>query len=172
MTLASPKNPATNRSYESRLTMRFAFVVFMLALRGGAIDGGTSGDSMIGDAEQVRQLQAELIDAYIHHDITALDRLLADDYTFTNEHGEVETKDQVLSNFKTGGDRTIVSYEIHDPRIRTYGDAAVMLYSYTSREQYRGQDDSGSFQITRVFVKMNGRWKIVAGHETRLADSR
>jgi ketosteroid isomerase-like protein len=151
---------------------RFASAVLMLALRGGAIAAGASSHSTAGDAEQVRQLQGELIDAYIHHDITALDRILADDYTFTNEHGQVETKQQVLSNFKSGGDRTIVSYEVHDPQIRIYGDAAVMLYSYTSREQYRGQDESGSFQITRVFVKMNGSWKIVAGHETRLAKSR
>ena len=121
------------------------------------------------DAEQVKHLQSQLIEAYIQHDSGVLDRVLADDYTFTNDRGEIETKQQVMANFKAGGERTITSYEIHDPRVRVYGDAAVMFYGYTSKEQYKGRDDGGSFRITRVFVRQDGRWRIVAGHETRVA---
>jgi ketosteroid isomerase-like protein len=141
----------------------------MIGCLGGAPGGADPGASAT-DAEQVRQLQGELVEAYIHHDVAVLERALADDYTFTNDRGEVETKEQVLSNFRAGGDRTISSYEIHNPVVRVYGDAAVMIYGYTSKEQYRGQDDSGSYRITRVFVRMNGRWRIVAGQETRLAE--
>jgi ketosteroid isomerase-like protein len=116
----------------------------------------------------VERVQDDLVAAYIHHDVAALDRLLADDYVFTNERGEVETKSQVLANFAGGGARTIISYVIDDRRVRVYGGAAVLTYHYTSEETYQGREDGGSFRITRVFVRRRGRWQIVAGHETRL----
>ena len=128
-----------------------------------------SAGAVPNDAEQVRALQNDLIKAYINHDIGEIDRILADDYTFVSDQGEVETKGQVIANFKAGGDRTITVYEVHDPHIRVYGDAAVMVYRYTSTETYKGRDDSGNYVITRVFVRSAGGWRIVSGHETRVA---
>jgi len=103
--------------------------------------------------------------------VSALQRILADDYVFTNDRREVETKEKVLANFKTGGDRTISSYVIHDPKVRIYGDAAVMTYSYTSKEQYKGREEGGTFRITRVFIRTRDGWQMVAGHETRIVKS-
>ena len=148
---------------------RLSAVFLTLGLLSGALGSVACPGSAVSDAEQVKQLQSDLVDAYIHHDVAILDRVLADDYTFTNQRGEVESKEQVLSNFRAGGDRTITSYEIHNPQIRVYGDAAVMIYGYTSKEHFKDRDDGGSFRITRVFIRANGRWRIVAGHETRLA---
>jgi ketosteroid isomerase-like protein len=147
---------------------RREFIVVMCVLFAGSFGAAAAGDSATNDAEQVSRLQSELVDAYIHHDISALQRILADDYVFTNDRGEVETKEKVLANFKTGGDRTISSYVIHDPKVRVYGDAAIMTYRYTSKEQYKGRDEGGTFRITRVFIRMGNGWQMVAGHETRI----
>jgi len=126
------------------------------------------GIALANDADDVSRLQSELVAAYKHHDVSALDRVLADDYTFTNDRGQVETKAEVMANFKSGGDRTITSYAIQDPKVRIYNDSAVMTYRYTSIETYKGRDESGTYRITRVFIKMDGRWQMVAGHETRV----
>ncbi len=145
------------------------FVTNVLPLFGAIIVGLSSCTPLARDPHQVSQLQADLIQAYIHRDASALDRILADDYTFVDDRGEVTTKQQVLASFGTGGDRTITSYQIVDPLVRVYGDAAVMVYRYVSHEEYNGQDDSGNYRVTRVFLRRNGRWRIVAGQETRLA---
>src|SRR5215831_2113655 len=50
-----------------------------------------SAGAVPNDAEQVRALQNDLIKAYINHDIGEIDRILADDYTFVSDQGEVET---------------------------------------------------------------------------------
>lgn len=120
--------------------------------------------------QAVRRLQDDLIEAYKRHEVAALNRILADEYTFTNDEGEVETKRQVLAAFTAGGDRTITSYVIDDDKVRVYGEAAVMTYHYVSHETYEGRESGGSFRITRVFVKRRGRWQMVAGHETRIVE--
>ncbi len=117
--------------------------------------------------EQVIRLQSDLVDAYIHRDFSTIDRILADDYVFTNEDGMVELKSQVVADFSRGGERTITSYVIGDQKVRVYGEAAVMTYSYTSRETYNGQEVGGTFRITRVFARFDGHWRMVAGHECR-----
>ena len=120
------------------------------------------------DAEsQVRTLQRELITAYLHRDITALERILAPEYTFVESHGRMLSRAELIENFQSG-DRVLQSYVIDDDRVQVYGGAstAVMTYHYRSREQYRGQDQSGDFRFIRVFAKRDGRWQMVAGQET------
>jgi hypothetical protein len=118
------------------------------------------------DAEsQVRALQNELIAAYIHRDIAALERILGAEYSFVESHGRMLSRADLIENFRSG-DRVLRSYTIDDDRVQVYGNAAVMTYHYRSNEQYRGQDQSGDFRFIRVFAKREGRWLMVAGQET------
>lgn len=121
------------------------------------------------DAEQIIALQQTLVAAYIQRDASVLQRVLADDYIFTQDSGAVDTKVDVLRSFATGGDRTVVSYVIRESRVKLYGDAAVLNYAYKSSETYKGRSEGGDFRVTRVFIRMNGAWRIVAGQETRIA---
>ena len=119
---------------------------------------------------QVRKAQDELIDAYLRRDVGALDRLLADEYTFVNDDaGGVADKKQILASFGSGGDRTITSYQRQDDRVRLYGDVAVLTYRYQSTESYEGQKSGGDYRVTRLLVKRDGRWQMVRGQETRVS---
>lgn len=144
-----------------------AACVVMGAVRASAA-ASTSGSAM-SDAEQVGALQQALVDAYIRRDVPAMRRILADDYQFTDDRGAVKTKSDVLRDSAPGGDRTITSYVIRDAKVRVYGDAAVMTYAYRSTEQYQGREEDGDYRITRIFIRKNGNWRIVSGHETRIA---
>ena len=102
-------------------------LVFLAAPAGArAQDPVASGD----DTVQVRRVQDDLIRAYLHHDLVAIDGILADDYLFTTSGGEVLTKAQLLAQFKTGGDRVMTSYAIDDARVRVYHATAVLTYHY------------------------------------------
>lgn len=125
-----------------------------------------------GDEEEVVRVQDALINAYINRDVAALDRILADEYTFINDDaGGVANKRQILDSFKSGGDRRITSYKRQDDSVRVYGDTAVMTYRYQSKETYKGGDNSGDFWVTRIFVRRNGRWQMVGGQETKVSSS-
>jgi hypothetical protein len=45
----------------------------------------------------------------------------------------------------------------------------VVTYGTTDKGSYKGKDISGNYRWTDVFVKRNGRWQIVAGQGTRVA---
>lgn len=122
--------------------------------------------------EEIIKVQDALIAAYIHRDAAALDRILADEYTFINDDaGGVVNKKQILDSFRTGGDREITSYVRQGDQVRLYGDVAVLTYRYQSTETYKGQNNGGDFRVTRIFVHREGRWQMVEGQETRVSSS-
>jgi Domain of unknown function (DUF4440)/Lipocalin-like domain len=131
-------------------------------------NAGTHSGRAVAETEIVG-LQDALIAAYIHRDTAALDRILADEYTFINDDaGGVVNKKQILDSFRSGGDREITSYTRQDDHVRLYGDVAVLTYRYHSNETYKGRDAGGDFRVTRIFVKKEGRWQMVGGQETRV----
>jgi ketosteroid isomerase-like protein len=119
---------------------------------------------------QIRQVNRQLIQAFLHRDAVALDRLLADEYNFTDDDGRFLGKRHILQSFRSG-DHHIFSFDVSEQQVRVYGTAAVMTYRYTCKQTYKNQDVSGVFRITRVFARKHGRWQIVAGHESRVASA-
>jgi ketosteroid isomerase-like protein len=131
-------------------------------------NAGTHSGRAVAETEIVG-VQDALIAAYIHRDTAALDRILADEYTFINDDaGGVANKKLILDSFRSGGDREITSYIRQDDHVRWYGDVAVLTYRYHSNETYKGRDAGGDFRVTRIFVKRDGRWQTVGGQETKV----
>lgn len=151
--------------------MRTSLVLILVFTSGVVICAqyATTKNEAPGNAaqEEVRRVQDALIDAYIHRNIDALDHALGDEYTFVADDGGVMDKAKTIASFKSG-ERQITSYVRDDERVRVYGDTAIMTYHYTSKETYKGRDDSSNDRLIRVFVKREGRWQIVAGQETRV----
>ena len=81
-------------------------------------------ESNISDEHQVRQLEHEWIDAFRRGDTKTLDRILADDFIFTDPEGKLLTKAEWMSDM-TSGELTFESIHIDDLQVRIYGDAAV-----------------------------------------------
>jgi len=114
---------------------------------------------------EVREFESAWGDAYINRDIAALERIMADDYTFTDPLGGVTDKRQNLDYIRTG---LFVIKDTHsrDMRVRIYGETAVVtaLSNFTAR--YRSIAVNGSYQYTDVLVRREGRWSAVASQAT------
>jgi ketosteroid isomerase-like protein len=52
-------------------------------------------------------------------------------------------------------------------KVRIYGDTAIVNSLYHQNATARGQDWSGYFLITDVWVKRGGRWQVVTRHASR-----
>ena len=74
--------------------------------------------------EAIRKLDNERIQAQIHADAAALDRIYADDFIGVGPSGTVRTKSQVISDF-TSGDLKFQSITTDEVKVRVYGNAAV-----------------------------------------------
>ena len=113
--------------------------------------------------EVIRKLDAERIQAQIHADATALDRIYAADFIGVGPSGTVRTKPQVISDF-TSGDLKFQSITTDEVQVRVYGDTAVETGLSTMVGEDKGKAVPRDTRFTRVWVKQEGRWRLVANH--------
>jgi len=115
----------------------------------------------------IRQLDRERIQAQIHADRVALERIYADDFIGIGPSGTVRTKPQVLADF-TSHDLKFQSITTDDVRIRVYGNTVVETGRSTMVGQDKGRVVPRDNRFTRVWVRRQGRWRIVANHYSLL----
>jgi len=110
--------------------------------------------------QEVNKVSDEIIEALGRTDVAAIDRLFADDYIVTQSFG-LTSKAQLLDAYKSGRLK-YTSASGKDRSVRVYGDTAVT----TGILMLKGQNPNGDFTInarcTSVFVKQQGRWRLVA----------
>jgi len=118
--------------------------------------------------EAIRKVDQERIQAQIHADAKALDRIYAPDFIGIGPSGTVRTKPQVLSDFTSGGLK-FQSITTDDVQVRVYGNAAVETGRSTMIGQDAGKTVPRDNRFTRVWVMQQGRWRLVANHYSNLS---
>ena len=140
-----------------------AVLVLTVAPMGIAQEQSASDSHTISVEEVIKKLDEERIQAQIHADATALDRIYAADFIGVGPSGRVRTKPQVISDF-TSGDLKFQSITTDDVQVRVYGNTAVETGRSTMIGQDKGQTVPRDTRFTRVWVKQEGRWRLVANH--------
>ena len=113
--------------------------------------------------QAIRQVDHERIQAQIDADAMALDRIYAADFIGIGPSGRVRSKPQVISDF-TSGDLKFQSITTDDVRVRVYENTAVETGLSTMVGQDKGKTVPRDTRFTRVWVKQQGRWRLVANH--------
>jgi ketosteroid isomerase-like protein len=151
--------------------MRRTIVIAVLTLTAASIALGQKQsarpDQKKSVEQVIRQLDHERIQAQIGADRAALDRIYADDFIGIGPSGTVRTKPQVISDF-TSGDLKFQSITTDDVRLRVYGNTAVETGRSTMDGQDKGKTVPRDNRFTRVWVKQQGRWRLVANHYSSL----
>jgi len=111
----------------------------------------------------IRKLDEERIQAQLHADAAALDRLYADDFIGVGPSGIVRTKPQVIADF-TAGTLKFQSITTDEVQVRVYGNTAVETGLSTMKGKDKGKTVPQDTRFTRVWVKQQGRWQLVANH--------
>ena len=114
---------------------------------------------------EIERLLDELVAAHLQSDGAALDRIRSDDYVITTADGRCMDKAQARVE---PGDFTLTRYQHDDVLVRVYGDTAVATGCITTDGTFRGRPTTGQVRFTRVFVKRDGRWQLVANQLTRV----
>jgi uncharacterized protein (TIGR02246 family) len=145
-----------SRSYIAVLTLTLASIAL-----GQEQSANRDQRSSVGQA--VRQLDNERIQAQIGADAVALGRIYADDFIGVGPSGTVRTKAQVISDF-TSGDLKFQSITTDEVQVRVYENTAVETGLSTMVGQDKGKAVPRDTRFTRVWVKQQGRWRLVANH--------
>ena len=59
------------------------------------------------------------------------------------------------------------SFNIDDIKVNVYDNSAIVLMMFTQHATVRGQDRSGQFLITDIWVKQKGGWRVTERHSSR-----
>src|SRR5207244_284062 len=110
--------------------------------------------------EAIRKLDNERIQAQIRADATALDRIYAADFIGVGPSGTVRTKPQVILDF-TSGDLKFQSITTDDGQVRVYGNTTAETVRSIRNGQDKAQTVPRDTRFTRVWVKQQGRWRLV-----------
>lgn len=120
------------------------------------------------DEQALIQMENEWAVALAKPDVAMFDRLTAPEWTMVDPAGVVNTKAQVLADFKSGVMK-FESYKLDDLKVRVFGDTAIVHGLDTEKSSFKGKDTSGQYRFTDVFVKRDGRWLCVATHISAVA---
>src|ERR1700750_1111417 len=144
-----------------------AVLVLTVAPMGVGQEQSARGSHQTSVEETIRKLDNERIQAQIHADATALDRIYGADFIGVGPSGIVRTKPQVILDF-TSGDLKFQSITTDDVQVRVYGDTAVETGRSTMIGQDKGKAVPRDNRFTRVWIKRQGRWQLVANHYSLL----
>ena len=117
--------------------------------------------------EQLYQMEYDWVGAYESGDLSAFDRIFADDFIYTVNDGTLYDK----AGFIALGEQDPIDYDsvrIETMETRWYGSTAVVTGSGPSYWTENGVVQSDNGQFTNVFVERNGRWQVVVGHSSPL----
>ena len=147
--------------------MRWTIVIAALVLTVTSIAQGqapsASSDQRSAIEQAIRQLDNQRIQAQIGADAAALDRIYADDFIGVGPSGTVRTKPEVISDFTLGALK-FQSITTDEVQVRVYENTAVETGLSTMIGQDKGKAVPRDTRFTRVWVKQQGRWRLVANH--------
>src|SRR5881394_4105653 len=145
--------------------MRQALLIAVLVLAvvplGAGQEQGAGGSHRTSVEEAIRKVDNERIQAQIHADATALDRIYAADFIGVGPSGTVRTKAQVILDF-TSGDLKFESITTDGVQVRDYENKAVETGLSTMSGQDKGKAVPRDTRFTRVWGRQQGRWRLVA----------
>ena len=120
----------------------------------------------IAVAHELVELSHDLARAVAEHDVGALERMLAAEFTLQGAAGQLDREEFLAA---AGGPYEIdeFAYEEIDPEI--YGDTAVLVSRYRQTARLDGRDLSHHMHVTDIWVRREGRWQIVRRHGTLAA---
>ena len=161
---------------------QIATVIFMLIIVSVAAIGQTNNRqaSINKVAEEIKRLDREwLIESYTStNDMSAFDRIVADDFMITHSRGKVLNKAQkradIISSHSTSSARSpefIFKIEDSSTLVRVYKDVAVSTGYIIEKYPYQGKQVNDRVYFTNTYLKRDGRWQVVASQLTRVPQS-
>lgn len=122
--------------------------------------------------DQHAAARQELIDicskwaeAMVANDPAGIGSVMADDWVIVSDRG-VSTKERFMSFVESGALTHSAFDMVGEPRIKVYGDTAVLTTRVVNIAHFGGQQFDADEWTSDVFVKRDGRWKCVLSHIT------
>jgi ketosteroid isomerase-like protein len=122
------------------------------------------------ESAAVLQAERDGCVAYLRGDADKIANFLTNDYTLTNSKGEISTAADDIEDARSGRVHYDV-FENYDMKARVYGGHTAIVTGRTKvKGNAQGKPIDIIVQFTDTFVKQSGRWRLAAGHVSRLKE--
>jgi ketosteroid isomerase-like protein len=110
--------------------------------------------------KELRRLNDEWVAALVSRDVKALDRIMANDFSFTFPL-DGDTKEQLIRDVESG-QLSIQHMVRENVEARVFGSTGVVTAIDTAKWQYQGREIMGYYRIIHVYAQREGQWQLVA----------
>jgi ketosteroid isomerase-like protein len=119
------------------------------------------------DVEALKQLERDWTDAQKTKDIDKLNLIIAEDWMGLGYDGNKSNRADFIASVKSGASK-IESFTFADMEVKIIGNVGIVQGGDTEKSSVRGEDTSGKWVWTDVFVKKDGRWQAVRSQSARV----
>jgi ketosteroid isomerase-like protein len=123
---------------------------------------------MAGSGQEIIELDRRRMAAMAEKDVTALNRILADDLIYTHSSARLDTKASLIGAMESGA-TVYTSIEPSDVVAQDLGEAVVLTGVAAISVNSGGKPNSFRVRFTDVYAKKAGQWQMVTWQSTRLA---
>ena len=130
-----------------------------------------SAASSVSAEADIKKVLNDLAAALAKNDVDAAGKFYSDDYHLITLEGKDQTKAARMDEMRTSTTK-FDSFAYEDPKIRTYGDTAVVITNVKTSGTLHGKpQQSPALIATLVLRKMPDGWKVVSGQATPVTAS-
>lgn len=157
--------------------MRFAVenlvLILALAAAGFSQVSNSENSEKSTDVQEIRKSMLQIERAFVSRDPEPFDQIFVEGYVNIREKPVFNYRDQLAAMvrwdaaaIKAGKklDFETLSYESEPPAINVYGDSAVVTTMKKNLWRYRDEKCLTQYQSTELWLKIEGRWRVAAGH--------
>ena len=120
------------------------------------------------DEQVLSKLENDWLSVYTSGDKATYDRVVADDFTGTDESAIKRSKEQDRSLLPAAPVPGGIALN-EDMQVRLYGETAVITGRIVTKAKVGDQEITGfSTRFTDTWLKRQGRWQVVARHYSRV----
>src|SRR3989454_3440831 len=106
--------------------------------------------------QQLITLENAWNDAVVKKDRAALERIMADDYSYTGSNGSVYNKTQDIAETMSG-DTKWTSAKLDDVKVRVLGDVAIFTARLTRSEEHTSELQSPCNLVCRLLLEKKNK---------------
>lgn len=118
--------------------------------------------------QQVLQAEKDRFAAMVKVDEAALNKLLADDLTYTHSNANLQTKAQFIADLKSGAIKYVSVAPVEaEWKVRIFGTVAVVNGAAAVHVVDHGNDLNFRIRYTNVHTNRQGYWQMAAWEATR-----
>ena len=138
--------------------------------KSGSVLQNASDKSATDATNKLLRIETDLLNAYVHRDLSVRDRYVADEFVGVDSSGSIYSKQQDMQDMKDGT-FALKSFKEEDVQARLLGDSAVVTGRNTVTSVYKGKEDSFTFRFVDTFLRRDGRWQMVYSQDINVADT-